>query len=51
MSKFSEAEELWKEQSAKSIQRDYSFDTVSGQKIESLYYPEDNDEFIDNINL
>ena len=51
MSKFSEAEKLWKEQSKDSEQRDYSFDTVSGQKVDTLYYPEGNDVFIENLNF
>ena len=51
MSKFSEAEKKWKNQSENSAQRDYSFETVSGEKVDTLYYPEGNDEFIDNINF
>ena len=51
MSKFSEAEKLWKEQSKDSEQRDYSFDTVSGQTVDTLYYPEGNDVFIENLNF
>ena len=51
MSKFSEAEKLWKEQSKDSDQRDYSFDTVSGQTVDTLYYPEGNDVFIENLNF
>ena len=51
MSKFIEAEKLWKEQIESSIQRDYSFDTVSGEKVDTLYYPEGNDEFIEKLNF
>ncbi|MBC8311277.1 MAG: methylmalonyl-CoA mutase [Candidatus Marinimicrobia bacterium] len=51
MTKFTDAEKLWKEQSAASSQRDYSFDTVSGEKVEPLYYPEGNDEFIESLNF
>ena len=51
MSKFSEAEKLWKDQSKDSDQRDYSFDTVSGQTVDTLYYPEGNDVFIENLNF
>ena len=51
MSKFSEAEKLWQQQSESSAQRDYSFDTVSGEKVNTLYYPEGNDDFIDKLNF
>jgi|TARA_B110000467_G_scaffold44007_1_gene40359 methylmalonyl-CoA mutase N-terminal domain/subunit len=51
MSKFSEAEKKWKIQSENSDERDYSFETVSGEKVDTLYYPEGNDEFIDNLNF
>ena len=39
------------EQIESSIQRDYSFDTVSGEKVDTLYYPEGNDEFIEKLNF
>lgn len=51
MSKFSEAEKIWKEQSKKSNQRNYSFDTVSGQKVNPLYYPEGDDDFVEKLNF
>ena len=34
-----------------SKSRDYDFDTISGEKLESLYYPnEDSNNFINEIN-
>ena len=51
MSKFSEAEKLWKAESENSSQRDYSFDTVSGEKVDVLYYPKGNDEFTEKLNF
>ncbi|MDB3868629.1 methylmalonyl-CoA mutase family protein [Candidatus Marinimicrobia bacterium] len=51
MSKFSKAKKIWQEQSKNSNQRNYSFDTVSGQKVESLYYPEGDDDFIEKLNF
>jgi methylmalonyl-CoA mutase N-terminal domain/subunit len=51
MSKFSKAEKLWKEQAENSHQRDYSFDTVSGEKVDTLYYPEGNDSFVEQLNF
>ncbi len=51
MSKFSDAEKLWKAESQNSSQRDYSFDTVSGEKVDVLYYPKGNDEFTEKLNF
>ena len=51
MSKFTDAEKLWKTESENSIQRDYSFDTVSGENVDVLYYPEGNDQFVENLNF
>ncbi|MBT7377860.1 MAG: methylmalonyl-CoA mutase, partial [Candidatus Marinimicrobia bacterium] len=51
MSKFSDAEKLWKTESENSSQRDYSFDTVSGENVDVLYYPEGNDQFVENLNF
>ena len=51
MSKFSDAERLWKTESENSSQRDYSFDTVSGENVDPLYYPEGNDQFVENLNF
>ena len=51
MSKFSDAENLWKAESKNSSQRDYSFDTVSGEKVDVLYYPKGNDEFTEKLNF
>ena len=51
MSKFSDAEKLWKAESENSSQRDYSFDTVSGEKVNVLYYPKGNDEFTEKLNF
>ena len=51
MSNFSDAEKLWKAESENSSQRDYSFDTVSGEKVDVLYYPKGNDEFTEKLNF
>jgi len=51
MSNFSDAEKLWKAESQNSSQRDYSFDTVSGEKVNVLYYPKGNDEFTEKLNF
>ena len=51
MSKFSDAEKLWKAESENSSRRDYSFDTVSGEKVDVLYYPKGNDEFTEKLNF
>ena len=51
MSKFSDAEKLWKAESENSSQRDYSFDTVSGENVDVLYYPKGNDEFTEKLNF
>ena len=51
MSKFSDAEKSWKAESENSSQRDYSFDTVSGEKVDVLYYPKGNDEFTEKLNF
>ena len=51
MSKFSDAEKLWKAESENATRRNYSFDTVSGEKVDVLYYPNGNDEFTENLNF
>ena len=51
MSKFSEAEKRWKDEAEKANERNYSFDTVSGQKVDSLYYPKGDDDFVDKLNF
>ena len=41
----------WKKNMINSKSRDYDFDTISGEKLESLYYPnEDSNDFINEIN-
>ncbi len=40
---FNDAEKTWKNESAKASTRDYNFDTLSGEKIKQLYYPESNE--------
>ena len=49
MSKFFESKKLWKQQSESATQRDYSFDTVSGEKVDILYYPEGDDNFCQGL--
>lgn len=40
---FNDAEKTWKIEAAEASDRDYNFDTLSGEKIEQLYYPETNE--------
>ena len=40
---FNDAEKTWKDEAAEANSRDYNFDTLSGEKVEQLYYPEDNE--------
>ena len=39
---FNDAEKTWQNEAAEASARDYNFDTLSGEKVEQLYYPEDN---------
>ena len=46
----------WKKNMINSKSRDYDFDTISGEKLESLYYPnEDSNDFkevsLKNLNI
>ena len=41
--KFSDAENKWKKDIQQSLQRDYSFKSVSGDEVDLLYYPDHND--------
>ncbi len=43
MSNFEDAKKIWQDEVNKTAERDYSFDTVSGEKVELLYYPDEND--------
>jgi len=44
--------ELWEEDVCNSHSRDYSFDTVSGEKVDLLYYPDKIDEtYINKLNF
>ena len=50
--KFSNSENKWKEDVENSSQRDYSFKSASGEDVELLYYPDDNENnYIDNLNF
>ena len=50
--KFSNSEKEWKEDVENSSQRDYSFKSASGEDVELLYYPDDNENnYIDNLNF
>ncbi len=40
---FNDAEKTWKDEAAEANSRDYNFDTLSGEKVEQLYYPDDNE--------
>ncbi len=41
---FDEAQSLWKEEANRSSKRDYDFDTLSGDPLETLYYPADGEQ-------
>ena len=46
------SKENWKNKFSKSKNRKYDFETISGEKNKSLYYPENpNDEYLENINF
>ena len=50
--KFSNSEKKWKEDVENSSQRNYSFKSASGEDVELLYYPDDNENnYIDNLNF
>ena len=40
---FSDSEKKWKEDVKNSSQRNYSFKSASGEDVDLLYYPEDNE--------
>ena len=50
--KFSDSENNWREDVENSSQREYSFKSASGEDVELLYYPEDNEnDYIDKLNF
>ena len=49
---FSESEALWKKESSSNGDRKYNFETVSGEEVDLLYYPEKpNGEFMEKISF
>ena len=49
---FSDSEKKWKEDVKKSSQRNYSFKSASGEDVDLLYYPEDNENnYLDKLNF
>ncbi|SVD04363.1 uncharacterized protein METZ01_LOCUS357217, partial [marine metagenome] len=47
---FKQAKVEWEEAVNGSTTRDYSFDTLSGESVDSLYYPEaPNDQYLDKL--
>jgi len=51
-SNFSDSEKKWKEDVKKSSQRNYSFNSASGEDVDLLYYPEDNENnYLDKLNF
>ena len=49
---FSESEALWKKESSSDGERQYNFETVSGEEVDLLYYPEKpNGEFMEKISF
>ncbi len=48
--KFEKAKQDWKESFNNSVLRNYNFDTLSGKKLDPLYYPENPDEdYLDRL--
>ena len=48
--KFEKAKQDWKESFNNSLSRNYNFDTLSGKKLDPLYYPENPDEdYLDRL--
>ena len=49
---FSDSEKKWKEDVKKFSQRNYSFKSASGEDVDLLYYPEDNENnYLDKLNF
>ncbi len=49
---FSDSEKKWKEDIKNSFQRNYSFKSASGEDVDLLYYPEDNEnKYLDKLNF
>ena len=49
---FSDSEKKWKEDVKISSQRNYSFKSASGEDVDLLYYPEDNENnYLDKLNF
>ena len=49
---FSESEALWKKESSSDGERKYNFETVSGEEVDLLYYPEKpSGEFMEKISF
>ena len=49
---FSDSEKKWKEDIKNSSQRNYSFKSASGEDVDVLYYPEDNENnYLDKLNF
>tara|TARA_B100001013_G_scaffold73348_1_gene38942 strand:- start:84 stop:1733 length:1650 start_codon:yes stop_codon:yes gene_type:complete len=49
---FSDSEKKWKEDVKNSSQRNYSFKSASGEDVDLLYYPEDNENnYFDKLNF
>ena len=49
---FSNSEKKWKEDIKNSSQRNYSFKSASGEDVDLLYYPEDNENnYLDKLNF
>ena len=49
---FSDSERKWKEDVKNSSQRNYSFKSASGEDVDLLYYPEDNENnYLDKLNF
>jgi len=41
---FSDSKKKWKEDTKNSSERNYSFKSASGEDVDLLYYPEDNEK-------
>ena len=48
---FSASKKKWKKDVQESTKRDYSFKSVSGDDVELLYYPNDDDNYCKKLNF
>ncbi len=51
MDNFSNSKKRWQKEYKSASKRNYSFETVSGENVDPLYYPENDKNFINEINF